>query len=171
MVIGIGGVSNAGKSKLARRIKNYYSSKKVLILCQDDYAFPNEKIPLIRDHINWECPESIDFERYEAALKLGIENNEIVIAEGIFAYYKESITRLMDKKIFLTLDSRFFFMRKNIDLRWGKEPDWYIEHIWNEHIRYCKQNTTEDLFKIRAGREINIDDVIGYIESNNIKST
>ncbi len=169
MLIGIGGISNAGKSSLALRIKNYYSSKKVAILCQDDYAFPSDKIPLIRDHIDWECPESIDFNIYEKAVIDAIEENDIVIAEGIFAYHNNSTNKLFDKKIFLTLDSRFFFMRKNTDLRWGKEPDWYIEHIWNNHIKYCKQNIPEDAIKIRAGREINLQIIIDFLEPNSVK--
>jgi uridine kinase len=164
MVIGIGGVSNAGKSSLAIRIKNYYPSKKVVILCQDDYAFPSDKIPLVRDHIDWECPESIDFEHYEKAVIEAIEENDIVIAEGIFAFHKDSTAKLFDKKVFLTLDNRFFFMRKNTDLRWGKEPDWYIEHIWTNHIKYCKNNTPPDVLKIRAGREIILDNIINYLE-------
>ncbi len=169
MIIGIGGISNAGKSNLARRIKNYYSSKKVTILCQDDFAMPTEKIPLIKDHVDWERPESINFPLYEKTVNETIDNSDILIIEGIFAFYKESITKLIDKKIFLTLDRRFFFMRKNIDLRWGKEPDWYIEHIWNNHEKYCKNNILEDVYKIRAGRDIDLQKVIGFIEHESDK--
>jgi len=166
MVIGIGGISNAGKSGLARRIKNYYSSKKVTVLCQDDFAFPNEKIPLIRDHIDWECPESIDFKHYEETVIKAIEDNDIVIIEGIFAFYYGSTTNLIDKKIFLTLNSRFFFMRKNTDFRWGKEPDWYIEHIWKNHIKYCKTNTPDDALVLRAGKTIDLNKIITFLESS-----
>ncbi|MFK5856615.1 MAG: hypothetical protein QM503_10820 [Bacteroidota bacterium] len=166
MVIGIGGISNAGKSSLARRVKSYYSSKKVIILCQDDYAFPNNKIPLIRDHIDWECPESIDFNLYEKVVIDAIEEYDIVIAEGIFAFHKDSTTKLFNKNIFLTLDRRFFFMRKNTDLRWGKEPDWYIEHIWNNHNMYCKQNIPKDTLIMRAGRTISLDNVIEFVETD-----
>lgn len=169
MVIGIGGISNAGKSNLARRIKNHYSLKKVLIICQDDYAMPKDKIPLIDDHIDWERPESIDFNLYEKVVTEGIEKNDIVIIEGIFAFYGDSLNNLIDKKIFLTLDRRFFFMRKNIDLRWGKEPDWYVEHIWNNHEKYCKHNIPEEALKIRAGRDIDLNKVIHFIETQSVK--
>ena len=165
MVIGIGGVSNAGKSYLARQIKSYYPSKKVIILCQDDYVFPNEKIPKLRDHIDWERPESIDFTKYENAVIEQIEHNDIVIVEGIFAYYYESTNKLINKKIFLTLDQKFFFMRKNNDIRWGKEPDWYIEHIWNSHNKYCRNTIPNDSLIIKAGKDINLESIMDFINS------
>ncbi len=171
MVIGIGGISNAGKSHLALQIKNYYSSKKVIILCQDDYVFSKDKIPVIRDHIDWECPESIDFNKYENAILEHIKHWEIVIIEGIFAFYKESTNKLIDKKIFLTLDPRFFFMRKNSDLRWGKEPDWYIDHIWNSHIKHCKENNHDDALVIKADKDIDLKEVISFIQPNMLNNS
>jgi len=163
MIIGIGGISNAGKSRLASRIKSYFSEKKVAVLCQDDYVFPKEKIPLIRDHIDWESPKSIDFMKFENAVHEAIASNEIVIIEGIFAFHYKSTCELMDKCLFLTLDHRFFFMRKNNDLRWGKEPDWYIEHIWNSHLKYSKNNIPDNSMVIKAGKDIDIQKVVDFI--------
>lgn len=163
MIIGIGGISNAGKSRLAGRIKSKLSDRKVSVLCQDDYVFPKDKIPTIRDHIDWESPDSIDFIKYEKAVVEAVKNHDIVIIEGIFAFHYPSTNVMMDKRVFLTLDQRFFFMRKKNDLRWGKEPDWYIEHIWDSHIRYSKNNIPQDTLILRAGREIDIDDVIAYL--------
>lgn len=168
MVIGIGGISNAGKSRLASKIKNYYSDKKVEILCQDDFAFPVENIPKINGHTDWECPESIDFNRYETAALEAIETYDIVIIEGIFAFNSSSLNKLINKKIFLTLDQRFFFMRKNNDLRWGKEPDWYIEHIWKSHQTYCKSSIPADALVLKAGKEISIDSVVNFRSFTNV---
>lgn len=169
MIIGIGGISNAGKSKLALRIKDYYSAKKVRILCQDDYAFPTDSIPLIRNHVDWERHESIDFNYFEEVVQKAINKNEIVILEGIFAFYKESINKYMDKKIFLTLDDNFFFSRKSNDLRWGKEPDWYMQHIWDTHHKYCDHNTPKDALKIKVNEEIDLETVIDFLEKSNVK--
>ncbi|HJN05836.1 MAG TPA: hypothetical protein QF480_04420 [Bacteroidales bacterium] len=169
MVIGIGGISNAGKSTLALRINDYYSSNKVIILCQDDYAFPKDKIPLIRDHVNWECPESIDFNYYENVVQEVITKNEIVIVEGIFAFYKDSFNKHIDRKIFLTLDRSFFFSRKSNDLRWGKEPEWYMQHIWDSHHKYCDHNTPKDALRIKANEDIDLKMVIDFLEKSNVK--
>ncbi len=166
MIIGIGGISNAGKSTLARRIKNHYSSRSVTIICQDDYAMPTENIPTIKDHVDWERPESINFNIYEKVVKEEIEKSEIVIIEGIFAFSKNSLLEIIDKKIFLTLDQRSFFKRKNKDLRWGQEPDWYIEHIWENHYKYSYNNIPKDALSIAANNDIDINAVIDFLSLN-----
>lgn len=163
MIIGIGGISNAGKSTLARRIKDHYSSKSVSIICQDDYAMPTEKIPTIKDHVDWERPESINFSLYEKVVKEEIEKSEIVIIEGIFAFSKDSLLEIMDKKIFLTLDNSSFSMRKNNDLRWGQEPDWYVEYIWKSHYKYCYNNIPIDALVINASNDIDMNVVIAFL--------
>ncbi len=169
MVIGIGGISNSGKSKLALRIKDYYSLNKVIILCQDDYVFPKNKIPTIRDHVNWECPESIDFNYNEKVVQEAIIKNDIVIIDGIFAFYSESIKKLIDSKIFLCLDSEVFLTRKRKDLRWGKEPEWYIQHIWDSHHKYCNHNMPKDALRINANEDIDLKIIIDFLEKSNVK--
>ena len=29
-----------------------------------------------------------------------------------------------------------FYKRKREDTRWGKEPDWYIDYIWDSYLKY-----------------------------------
>ena len=64
MIIGIGEVSNAGKTTLATRLKEKLSPLRISVLCQDNFARPTFEIPLINDHVDWEVPESIDLARY-----------------------------------------------------------------------------------------------------------
>ncbi len=150
MVIGIGGVSNAGKSTLARNLKEEWTGMDVVSLCQDDFAFPSDQIPKIKDHIDWEVPESIDFVRFRAEALLQIKRHDIVILEGIFAFHDEVLNELMNVKLFLTLSKESFLERKNRDVRWGKEPDWYVEHIWNSHREYCRKMPMQDTRVLRA---------------------
>jgi nicotinamide/nicotinate riboside kinase len=135
MVIGIGGVSNAGKTTLANRLKDALRPLHVKILCQDDFARPVFEIPRIRDHVDWEVPESIDLARYYRHILKAREENDIVIAEGLFAFCDKHIYSHYDKKIFLTISKETFLRRKSKDLRWGKEPEWYMEHIWQSHFK------------------------------------
>ena len=86
MTIGIGGISRSGKSTLAALIFQLFTvdegnpdffgkgGQTANILAQDDYVFPNEQIPIIRNgneiEIDWEIPESIDFQRYKKAVNI-----------------------------------------------------------------------------------------------------
>lgn len=136
MVIGIGGLSRSGKTKLAKRVRSLYTGKKVLLLHQDDFVKEEKNIPLIRDHIDWEVPESIDLEKWETAIKAGMENYEVVILEGILIFSFPEINKLYDKQILVEISEELFMTRKREDLRWGKEPEWYIAYIWEAYQVY-----------------------------------
>ena len=136
MIVGIGGVSRSGKSALAQKIRAWFPNAKVTILDQDDFIRDVEQIPRIKGEIDWECPESIDFERYLTAVLEAARKSDLVIAEGLMAYYDQRLVTLMDKKIFLTIPYRIFVRRKRNDMRWGPFPEWYIDHIWESYLKY-----------------------------------
>ncbi len=165
MIIGIGGISNAGKSKLAKMIAAASPNKKVYLICQDDYAFQTKDIPLIRDHTDWEVPESLDFERIHNDLIANIPENDIVIVEGIFAFNYAKTNDLYHKRIYLTLEKDEFLKRKNTDLRWGKEPEWYMHHIWENHLKYTIAKNLSNVMIIDATNEIDIKKIIDFINS------
>lgn len=136
MIIGIGGVSRSGKSLLAKQIAGWYPGDSVKILDQDDYVYPVEKIPKIKGETDWECPESINFDRYLTVVQQNAQIFDRVIAEGLMVFYDPRLVALMDKKIFLTIPYELFVQRKKPDTRWGPFPDWYIDHIWNSYLKY-----------------------------------
>jgi len=133
MIIGIGGVSRAGKTTLAKKIASYYSDKKKVILHQDDYINAGFDIPQIKNRIDWEVPESIDFPSLKYDLIWLSKNVDLVIVEGIFAFIDKEINKMYDKKIFVDLGYKDFINRKLLDKRWGYEPLWYIYHIWDSY--------------------------------------
>lgn len=80
LVIGISGVTNGGKSTLAKSLHSYFSDhlnkiifkenitlNKVALFCQDDYFLPvdspKHKVVEKLNHINWEILSSIDMDR------------------------------------------------------------------------------------------------------------
>ncbi len=136
MIIGIGGASTSGKSWLATKIKSRNPGKKVKLLCQDDFVLASSQLPHIRDHVDWEIPESINFDRYLEAVMRCYIGYDIVIAEGLMVFHDRRLVRLFDMKIFIDIVKETFFIRKVEDLRWGQEPDWYIEHIWESYLKY-----------------------------------
>lgn len=165
MIIGIGGVSTAGKSSLAFQLRKHFSPQaKVKILCQDDFILPESEIPQIIDHIDWECPDSIDHEMYFQALERERKVNDIVISEGLFAFNDERVSSLYDKRIFLMIDRETFWKRKSADLRWGKEPEWYIGHIWNNYLEFGKiASERENVLRLHSDSKTDLEKVLEYL--------
>ena len=142
MIIGIGGVSRSGKSTLAALIYRLYTEggQTAIVLAQDDFVFPTEQIPKIRngseEEIDWEIPESIDFQRYKTAILEAKMQFDCVITEGLLNFYDADINALFDKFLFVEIKKSTFLERKALDKRWGEVPDWYIKHIWASFERY-----------------------------------
>ena len=144
MIIGIGGVSRGGKSTLAQIIYQIFTEggQTAVILTQDDYVFPIEDIPKIQHgdevEINWEVPESIDFQSYKTAILAAQKQYDHVITEGLLNFYDEEINQLFDKFFFVDISKATFLSRKAADKRWGEVPDWYVEHIWTSYEQLGK---------------------------------
>ena len=165
MIIGIGGISNSGKSALAERIKEHYHDRRVIVLCQDDYAIPTPEIPKINGHTDWEIPDSIDFDSFYRKICDAAVSHEIVIDEGLFVFYEQRLNRLYDKSIYLNISRETFFERKRKDLRWGKEPEWYMQHIWDSHHRFLERIPERSkAFQLSGDQPVNLSVVIDYLE-------
>ncbi len=139
MCIGIGGVSRSGKTFLANMLGN--SIHDSIVIHQDTYI-PNEAdIPKIKTHTDWESPEAIDWISFRAAIHSAILQGKTTIVEGLFAFQNPSIAGLYNKSIFINISKQEFIHRKKKDLRWGKEPDWYIHQFTYVRLannKYCK---------------------------------
>jgi nicotinamide/nicotinate riboside kinase len=140
MIIGIGGVSRSGKTTLALEMKASYEAKghRVVVLHQDDFVQPEDKIPLIHDRIDWECPASMDFERLHAAITEAAQRADYVIAEGILVFYDPKVNALFDERILLEIDRDTFLERRALETRWGVEPLWFREYVWESYLKYGK---------------------------------
>ena len=62
----------------------------------------------------------------------------------------------MNIKIFLEISKRLFIERKREDLRWGLEPDWYIEHIWEAYLRYGRPSLSSEYACFNGARDIDV---------------
>lgn len=142
--IGIGGVSRAGKTYLSNFIKSLYPSKSIFLIEMDDYVRDEADIPKVRNHTDWEHPISIDFERIKSVLKEAILKYDIVITEGILIFYSEELNKLFDKRIFINVPKTIFYKRRKEETRWGLEPDWYLNYVWESYLKYGKLTDSND---------------------------
>jgi uridine kinase len=138
IIIGIGGTSRSGKSALAKKINEYYQTKQnqVCLIKQDDLVCEEKDIPLIKSEVDWEHPDSMDF---DGQLNLIMKKKglyQVLIIEGILAFYDERINQLYDVRILCEIDKFNFLRRKRKDFRWGLHDNWYIEHIWDSYHKF-----------------------------------
>ena len=137
-IIGVGGSSRSGKSSLARRIKDHLSLEKVLLLDMDDFVYPESKIPKIKDRADWECPESVDFNRLRQVIQKNSANYDVIVVEGILVFANKELSELFDTTVWIQISKEAFLERRKKETRWGDEPDWFLEHVWASHLRYGK---------------------------------
>lgn len=163
-IIGIGGVSRAGKTSLAQSIKKSIQTGTIKILHQDEFIVPLKEIPLINGKTDWERPESLDFTTFRNEIITAAKNFDYVVAEGLMVYWKPEIYSLFDKKVFLHIEKDIFLNRKTIDFRWENEPDWYIEHIWENHFIYGQiPDDLKNVLCLSGQDELLTDIVLSYI--------
>ncbi len=132
LVLGVGGSSRAGKTSFSTFLKENLPFT-TRIICLDDCVLPPEKIPHIRNHINWEIPESIDWDSFDKNWRETQQYVQVVIIEGLFVLNVPEIFNKLHVGIYLDIPRRSFISKKKKDLRWGAEPLWYIYYIWKAH--------------------------------------
>lgn len=136
MIIGIGGVSRAGKTTLANQITKWMPSTQTMVLRQDLFVLNTSDFPAIQNVPDWEVPQSLNLPVLLKAIHNAMKHNELVIVEGIFAFAFEEINSLYQGAIFIEIDEPVFRSRKVLDDRWGPEPEWYLNHIWQSYLKY-----------------------------------
>ncbi len=140
MIIAIGGVSQAGKTTLANRLKAKFETegKTVDIFQLDDFVKSKDELPTINDTIDWEHPDGIDYKSFNETLQLASGRYDIIIAEGHLIYCNDDLNKIFDKCIFLEIDRNTFLERRRKETRWGEEPEWYYDHVWTSYTQFGK---------------------------------
>jgi uridine kinase len=163
MMIGIGGVSRSGKSTLAQKLEPFFKGKTTAIINQDEYIHSAFQMPWIGTELDWEDPESLDFQRMYYEIAWLSKNVEILIVEGLFAFYYPALNKKYDKKILIEIDFNTFVDRKLMDERWGKVPEWYIKHIWDSYLSFGLPENMDDVLRIDGTLDYDPDPIIKYI--------
>lgn len=163
MIVAIAGVSQAGKSTLAGKLRAALGANLSTVLCQDDFVRDPEAIPAVKDHIDWEHPDSIDHEKFRHAIVAEAGRNQYVIVEGLMVLWDSETRRLFDKCIFIEIDKPTFIKRKSADDRWGIEPEWYVEHIWQSYLRFGQTPESQECHVVNGCQPIDLQQIIAYL--------
>lgn len=126
LVIGIAGGSGSGKTTVVKKVMDSFSRTEVNLISQDNYYKDNSHIsPEERKHINFDHPESIEFDLLVKHLSdlhdgaaieeptydyitstrqkktMRIEPNHVIIVEGILLFTDKRVRDLCDIKVFV----------------------------------------------------------------------
>jgi uridine kinase len=165
LCIGIGGVSRSGKTFLATLLQKEIPDS--VVIHQDTYIPHESEIPRIKNHIDWERPEAIDWISFRSAVENALRSEKSVIVEGLMVFQNSDINRLYNKSIFLKISREELFLRKQTDLRWGREPDWYINHIWNSYLSFGQiPAAMNDILLIDGAKDIDLPVIMNYLQQN-----
>ena len=138
-IIGITGGSGSGKTLFINKIIENFSNEELSLVSQDNYYRPRDKQPIDEKGVqNFDKPESIDIAQFTHDLKKLIDgaiirikeytfNNPeldpkiiefqpapVIILEGIFIFYVEEISELIDLKIFIDAPEHIMLKRRII---------------------------------------------------------
>lgn len=194
LIIGICGASGSGKSTLAEELVKKINRPAVLIN-QDAYYRDHAYLPFEeRAKINYDEPgvfehdellydmkqlsegKSITRKKYDYtnhrradATDEMIEPADIVIIEGIHAFYDERLRNMMDFKIYIRVDPDICLLRRvkrDINHR-GREingiAEQYLSTVKPMYERYIKNYIDyADLIVAGGGKNAKISDILAY---------
>lgn len=157
-IIAVAGASGSGKTTIAKQLQEYYGSETCTIISSDNYYKDLSHLTAEeRAEVNFDHPDSIDFERLARDLTLlkqgqtveiptydftthsrtaqthKISPKPVIILEGILILHPECLTLLYDTKIFVNTDLDICLMRP-IE-RDGRERDRTPQQVLEQYKR------------------------------------
>ena len=157
MIILITGRSGSGKTTVVNSLISILDKSSVSYLHQDSYYQDQSQVPLEkRNFINFDHPDIIDIElftKHLSDLSNGItiekpiynykthtretktetiHSKEIILADGLYAFYTEKLRDLADIKVFVDVPNDICFIRRL--LRDTQERERSVESVINQYI-------------------------------------
>ena len=86
-----------------------------------------DQIPTVKDRLDWEHPDSIDWDRLITQIEK--TKAQVLIIEGIFVF-DSRLLPFYSKTILVEQDKEIYYERRKKEIRWGAEPLWYLDHVW-----------------------------------------
>lgn len=140
----ISGFSQSGKSSLASWLTSVLPSS--IHLEQDSFVLPAHKIPTLSNRTDWESPKSIDWKNWNQRIRQELKHPQYILAEGLFVRHDQTAVQKAALIIQLTIPYAIFLQRRKNNQRWGHEPEWYLQHVWESHFKNeRKEKGTVDL--------------------------
>ncbi len=169
LIIGIAGGTGSGKSTVARRVAESLSGLSVAFIDMDAYYKNYAELPLEqRRKINWDHPESIDWELLETQLgqlaagesiekpvydyvqhlrspqRVPVPQADVVVIDGILLFVEARVRDLCDVKVFVDADADIRLIRRiRRDMARRGRPleeilDQYVKTVQPMHLQFVE---------------------------------
>ena len=174
-LVGITGGSGSGKTYFLSRLLKSINPNDVCLISQDNYYRPREEQPIDENGVsNFDTPESIDHKQFSKDIadlcagktvykeeytfnnpdvvpkQLVFEPKPIIIVEGLFVFYHQDISDLLNLKLFVEATDPVKIKRRI--MRDNKERGYdledvlyrYVMHVspaYERYVRPYKENT------------------------------
>jgi uridine kinase len=137
-IVGITGGSGSGKTRFLKQLEKQFSKNELCVLSQDNYYIPREQQPIDQQGVqNFDTPDSINQKEFAndvnllknghtvhrkeytynnpnvIAKELVFKPAPIIVVEGIFVFYLEKLSCLLDLKVFIDADD-FLMLKRRI---------------------------------------------------------
>ena len=169
LIIGIAGGTGSGKSTVARRVAESLTGTSVAFIDMDAYYKNYGALPIEqRRKINWDHPESIDWQLLEAQLgqlaageaiekpvydfvqhlrsprRVAVPQADVVVIDGILLFVEERVRELCDVKVFVDADADIRLIRRiRRDIARRGRPleeilDQYVKTVQPMHLQFVE---------------------------------
>lgn len=169
LIIGIAGGTGSGKSTVARRVAESLTDTSVAFIDMDAYYKNYVDLPIEqRRKINWDHPESIDWELLERQLAeladgraiekpvydfvqhlrsprhVAVPPADVVVIDGILLFVEEQVRDLCDVKVFVDADADIRLIRRiRRDIARRGRPleeilDQYVKTVQPMHLQFVE---------------------------------
>jgi len=161
LLIGISGGSGSGKTYLTTKLLEYFARNEISFISQDQYYMPLERQPKDMAGVeNFDDPAGIDSESLYADIRalsagrsvtrreysfnnpfiepkiLEITPAPILLVEGLFIFYFNKISALLDLKIFVDSNEELSLKRR-ITRDWDERAltENQVRYQWENHVK------------------------------------
>lgn len=155
LVVGLGGVTNGGKTTMSESLEHLFSSDKynlrIKSLHLDDYYRPDNDPHHVHlkkyDHHDWDCLDALDIERFMVDLQSLRLKCDILFVEGFLIFNIPSPFkrhhhhhRLFNLAYFFDLPFEECRKRRLRRHDYSPAPDGFFEkHVWHAYIKAKKE--------------------------------
>ena len=144
-VIGIAGGSAGGKSTFSEKLRDRLteSGLRTVLISMDSFFKPEAERPFVlspvgdRYHVDDNCPDTIDWDGYHAALTGAEEDGaDVVICEGLLTLWDREYAEKFDLRLFVDCraDERIVRRLKR-NMGWGLSFD-EISEVYLDMVRF-----------------------------------